>query len=213
MPALSTKQANAAKMPMDKLKHFMKMRESLSIEEKRKLLYGMKLYRKSMDKSNEISEDIMDHPERNVIAKTFDTKSDFDTYTNQRRGIEMTGKEQQSILGYTNTKPTQQNKFSVTYETTDNFGNNTTTVIKKLKDNDKFCWISFSKHESTEDKNPNIKEKTETNNANIPINQEKNSNNGEVIIDDPIRITKSITFTDDTGGSNILSDFLRKLNI
>lgn len=205
-----------AKMPMNKFKHFMKMRESLSIEGKRKLLYGMKLYKKSIVKFGNITEDVMDHPERNSIAKTFDTKADFDTYTNQRRGIEMTDKEQQSIIGYTNTTPTQQNKFTVKYETTDDFGNNTTTVIKKLKDGDKFCWISFSRHESTDDKNDNIKEDTSNKQISTPqrsTNQVKPPTNSEITVDDLIRITKSITFIDDVDGSNILSDFLRKLNI
>jgi hypothetical protein len=147
-------------------------------------------------------------PERNIIAKTFDTKADFDSYVNQRRGIEMTSKEQEALIteelpsqqsnssgnpemNNTNgeedftvndpiritksitfvddtegadiladlieklelqtSKPTQQDKFFVKYEITDNFGKNETTVIKKLKEGNQYCWTAFSKHESAED--------------------------------------------------------------
>lgn len=133
--------------------------------------------------------------ERNVVAKTFDTKADFDTYVNQHRGIEMTAKEQQAIVGYTHVKPTQQDKFFVKYENTDDFGTNDTTVIKKLKEGNQFCFTAFSKHEKAEEEN-----EPEGAGENLTVN-------------DQIRIIKSITFANDSEGSNILGDFLRKLDI
>lgn len=165
-------------------------------------------------------------PEPEAVAKTFDTKADFDSYVNQRRGIEMTPKEQQSFiteltqmptanptaqptatrpsqpsnqpsepddedvtvadnirvtksitftedtqganilsqliakLGLQKDRPTQRDKFFVKYESTDDFGNNDTTVIKKLKEGNMFCWTAFSKHESAEEEgNPEGEEK------------------------------------------------------
>ena len=158
-------------------------------------------------------------PERNVVAKTFDTQGDFDSYANQRRGIEMTPKEQQAViteqipkpstpstpsnqlqqpipnnnkditindpiritksitfsddtegadiladfiekLELQKSKPTQQDKFFIKYEITDNFGKNETTIIKKLKEGNQFCWTAFSKHESAEEEgNPENSDK------------------------------------------------------
>jgi hypothetical protein len=154
--------------------------------------------------------------ERNVVAKTFDTKSDFDSYVNQRRGIEMTPQEQQSILNYKEAKPTQQDKFFVKYETTDDFGNNTTTVIKKLKEGNQFCWTAFAKHETAEEegKPEGSEEGGLKEQAPAPTNQpQEQPQEDEITVDDPIRITKSITFVDETEGAKILSDFLRKLEI
>ena len=168
-----------------------------------------------------------DHqPSAKVIAKTFDTQADYDSYVNQRRGIEMTPKELQSVsvmaeatipqsaqqplptpkpaapqapprpqspapqqnpqpeedttsddkirvqksntfvddtqgadilanflseLELSQEKPTHGDKFFLRYELTDDFGNNTTTVIKKLKEGNQFCWTAFSKYESAEE--------------------------------------------------------------
>lgn len=156
-------------------------------------------------------------PERNAIAKTFDTKGDFDSYVNQRRGIEMTKKERDALmiseqapapamaakpatpsnqpapaapqepegeedvtvddtiritksitfidetdganilsdliekLELHKAQPTYQDKFLIKYEVTDDFGDNDTTVIKKLKEGNQFCWTAFSKHETAEE--------------------------------------------------------------
>jgi hypothetical protein len=132
-----------------------------------------------------------------VIAKTFDTNADFDSYINQRRGIEITSKEVQSIVSELTTpsqnsedepevtvddtiritktitfveeneganiladlliklelqdqKPIETVRYYIKYETTDEFGNNNTTVIKKLKEGNQFCWTAFSKYERAE---------------------------------------------------------------
>lgn len=166
--------------------------------------------------------------ERNVIAKTFDTKADFDSYTNQRRGIEMTPKEQQAVLTYKDATPTQKDRFFIKYETTDDFGNNATTIIKKLKEgNNQFCWTAFSKHETAEEEGkpegteePSLNEQEPPQNNSQPQQNNNNQNlpptkpeDDEVVVDDPIRITKTITFVNDTEGSNILADFLRKLEL
>ena len=258
MPATSNKQANTAKlagavksghfpaskagpsvksmakMPMSKLKHFMKMKEHMTLEQKKKLLIGLHKLKEMCGYGNNgnvggetdiVNSDNLDiseneftsgdsQPASKVIAKTFDTKADFDSYVNQRRGIEMTPKEMQAVsvmaeammppqqpqrpqpkqtpqskppvenpdetaddkirvqksntfmdetqgadvlsnflaeLELNQEKPTHGDKFFLRYELTDDFGNNTTTIIKKLKEGNQFCWVAFSKYESPEE--------------------------------------------------------------
>ena len=235
---------------LKKLKHFLKMKECMSLEQKKKLLEVLKSLREEYtgnvggetdiaNPDNLVGEDAMlNQTERNVVAKTFDTKADFDSYVNQRRGIEMTPKEQQAIIGHKQAKPTQQDKFFVKYETTDNFGNNDTTIIKKLKDGEQFCWTAFSKHETAEEEGqpegtpgtgvgeeetseePVMKEAAPAPAAPptqpaaaTPSNVPSEPEDTEITIDDPIRITKTITFVDDTEGANVLADLLRKLDL
>lgn len=161
-------------------------------------------------------------PERNVVAKTFDTQADFDSYTNQRRGIEMTAKEVQAIQNYQEARPTELDKFHVKYEATDDFGNNDTTVIKKLKEGNQFVWTAFSKHETAEEEGkPEGAEDTVEEPAlqeqapgqHMPSEPEDSGGDEEVTVNDPIRITKSITFMDETQGADLLADFLAKLEI
>ena len=208
------------------IQRFIKAKECLNEEGKKKLLRALRLYKELQDP---VTEDAMDRPERNVVAKTFDTKADFDSYVNQRRGIEMTSKEQQAILNYREAKPTQRDRFFVKFETTDDFGNNDTTVIKKLKEGNQFCWTAFSKHETAEeegkpegsDEEPSLDEAapmapaqaTPTTPSNVPQPPPEPAEDEEMTVDDPIRITKTITFTDDTEGSNVLADFLQKLDL
>ncbi len=236
------------------IKRFIKAKECLTESGKRKLLHALHLY-KELQEPMWISEDgMMDRPERNVIAKTFDTKADFDSYVNQRRGIQMTPKEQQSILSYTETKPTQRDHFFVKFETTDDFGNNETTIIKKLREGNQFCWTAFTKHESAEEEGggesegpedkeddkgkddtdledklglkelapaaPNAQptqqpqpQPQQTPQPQPTPQQTAPAEDDEMTVDDPIRITKTITFVDDNEGSCILSDFLQKLDI
>jgi len=286
MPATSTKQANTAKlagavksgkfpaskagpsvkamakMPMNKLRHFMKLKENMSEEQKRRLLVGLRKLKEGyastttggefgvdttdiVNPDNLVSEDEYTsqlRPEPKVVAKTFDTQSDFDSYVNQRRGIEMTPKEIQAVsvmaeqtmpsstpvqpqqqqpiqqqppqqnqppqksappkdekddqetdmtsddkirvqksqtfvdetqgadmlanflaeIDLAKEKPISGDKFHMRYEMTDDFGNNTTTVIKKLKEGNQFCWTAFSKYESPEEEgNPKEKDDEE----------------------------------------------------
>ena len=223
------------------IKRLKLLKESMSEEQKKKLLVGLRRYKEEYTGNVGGETDIANadnlqtneneftsgesKPEPKAVAKTFDTKADFDSYVNQRRGIEMTPKEQQSFvtelaqtpmaqptaakpsqpsqpsnqpskpddedvtvadnirvtksitftddtqgaqilsqliaqLGLQNDQPTQRDKFFVKYESTDDFGNNDTTVIKKLREGNMFCWTAFSKHESAEEEgNPGGEEK------------------------------------------------------
>lgn len=196
------------------IKNIKKLKESMSKEQKKRLLLALKNIREEYTGNIGGETDIQnadclvseEDQETNIIAKTFDTKADFDSYVNQFRGIQMTPKEQQSIIGYKNSKPVAQDKFFVKYETSDNFGNNNTTVIKKLREGSQFCWTALSKNEPA-DSNP---EKSLNKGEIESDNQSKNSG---VTVLDTIRITKTITFVDDIDGANILGDFLRKLEV
>jgi hypothetical protein len=226
------------------------LKPRLSDEQKKKLLVGLRKL-KEQDGNIGGTTDIVNadnlqvaeneftsgdtQPSPKVIAKTFDTKADFDSYVNQRRGIEMTPKEMQvlsvikeaalssmsqrpvqpspkfsqkpsprptpqqkpqpaeqeentaddtirvqksntfmddtqgadilsnflSTLELADEKPTHGDKFFIRYEITDGFGNNTTTVIKKLKEGNQFCWTAFSKYESAEEEGNPKKEEDE----------------------------------------------------
>lgn len=236
-----------------------KLRElkgKMTDEQKRRLLVGLRKFKECGGTGNVGGEtDIVNpdsmvaedeftaatKPEPKVVAKTFDTDADFDSYIQQRRGIEMTPKEQQAILNWRDAKPTQRDKFMVKYETTDEFGQNDTTVIKKLRDPDsgQFCWTAFSKHESAEDEGkpedekggeemggeeekglPGLKELAATpstpsqpSGAPPEHTPSEPDDDDEVTVGDKIRISKSITFADETQGADILANFIQALDI
>ena len=93
------------------------MRDRLSVKQKQRLLVGLRKLKEgyagmgdsgmgidNTDIANadnlQVNEDEFTsnlRPEPKVIAKTFDTEADFDSYVNQRRGIEMTSKEMQAV--------------------------------------------------------------------------------------------------------------------
>lgn len=232
MPAQSDKQANAAKlagavkkgsfpkskagpavkamakMPMSKLKHFMKkeMRDAMSEEQKRRLLVGLRKLKEgyagggntdTTNADNLVAEMDTD-TERHVVAKQFTTKDDFDSYVNRHRGIQMTPKEQQAIMGLASAKPNQQDNFFVKYENTDSFGTNQTVVIKKLKDGNQMCWTAFANYSKPgDDDEP----------------EGEQSAGGGQTVNDEIHITKTINFANDDESSNILGDFLRELEL
>lgn len=195
------------------VKNIRALKDKMTQEQKRRLLIGLRKLKEEYtgnvggetDITNsdnlQVNEDEFTTrigPETNVIAKTFDTKADFDSYVNQRRGIEITSKEVQSIvseqevppqesgnenevtvddtiritktitfidenesaniladllikLELQDQKPTETTKYYIKYETTDEFGNNNSTVIKKLKEGNQFCWTAFSKYERAEE--------------------------------------------------------------
>lgn len=48
-------------------------------------------------------------------------------------------------------KPTQQDKFFTKYESADEYGENTTTIIKKQKEGNQFCWTAYSTIENADE--------------------------------------------------------------
>src|ERR1035441_2057020 len=221
------------------IKRMRSLKERMSEEQKRKLLVGLRKFKEEYTGNVGGETDIANadnlqtneneftsgdaRPQSNVVAKTFDTNADFDSYVNQRRGIEMTPKERQVMitelsanpptqatsptqtipshaptskssqnndamedddtgaivddklriqkstpfidetqgadilsnflaeLGLSNERPTSGDKFFMNYESTDDFGTNSKTTIKKLKEGGQFCWTAFSTYESAEE--------------------------------------------------------------
>lgn len=220
------------KLTPDKIRNIIKLKESMTEAQKLRLLTSLKHLKEEFtgnvggetdiaNADNLVSEDVPDSPTQNVVAKTFDTKSDFDSYVNQHRGIQMTSKEVQAVVGFRNAKPTQQDRFFVKYESTDDFGSNNTTVVKKLKEGNQFCWTAFSKNEQANDEGqPEGAEQAPEQPNQKPIQKpaekpvaEQEESQDELTVNDPIRITKSITFVNDVEGARILGDFLRKLDL
>ena len=187
------------------------LKDKMSEKQKRRLLIGLRKLKEGMLGANNTDVTNSDNllvnedeftakipKERKSIAKIFDTKADYDSYVNQRRGLEITSKEFESFTNYSGATSVQSDKYFVKYENTDQFGNNETTIIKKLKEDGKFCWTAFTKTD------PATVEEPET----------PNEDGGpEVIVDDTIRISKTITFIDEIDGANILADFLIELDL
>jgi len=244
------------------IKKIRELKDSMTSEQKRRLLIGLRKLKEEYTGNVGGETDIMNadnlqtneneftggetKPEPKVIAKTFDTTADFLSYVQQRRGIEMTSKEQQTIISFKGATPTQRDRFMVKYESTDPFGVNDTTIIKKLRDpnSEQFCWTAFSTHQSAEDEGkpgekdegsgkedkneelPGLKEQTPApaspNQPAKPANppqhtpsepEEDDDTNQGITVEDNIRVSKSITFTDEMQGADILSKFLQALDL
>jgi hypothetical protein len=133
-----------------------------------------------------------DQVQINPIAKKFNQPGNFDTYIIRFVGLPFFPKEIEAISNFKSTTPIKLDKNNIKYETTDQFGNNTTTVIKKLKelDGQSFTYIAFQKNYSTE-----------------------NTDDLTVQKADNIFVIKSVSFKDDIKGGEILNNFLRKLNL
>lgn len=126
----------------------------------------------------------------NPIAKTFKQQGNFEQYIAKFSGLEIKPKEMESITNYTNAKPTKMDKFSVRYEGTDEFSNNTITVIKKLREGNDLVFTVF---QTTSQQSPEGGEATPTEN--------------EIIVN------RSRAFRDEIEGGRILADMLQKLEI
>lgn len=139
---------------------------------------------------DEEGEDTTMNVDVNPIAKTFQQQGNFDQYVDRFSGLEIKPKEMESITNYTNAKPTKVDRFLVRYEGTDEFNNNTITVIKKLREGNDLVFTVF---QSSSQQTPEGGEQPETEN--------------EIIVN------KSRAFKDDIEGGRILADLLQKLEI
>lgn len=133
--------------------------------------------------------------EQNPIAKTFKQSGKFEEYIGKFSGLELKPKEIESITNYTNAKPTKMDKFLVRYESTDDFNNNSITVIKKLREGNDLVFTTFQS--STQ---------SDQSGGETPEKDEKSG-------DDGIIVSKSRSFRTDIEGGKLLSDILQKLEI
>jgi hypothetical protein len=194
------------------LKTIIKSRSCLTTEHKKKLVKILKEHKNLFE--NDDCFDGSENMESNVIAKKFNTSADFEGYVSQHRGLEILPKEQQTVINHRTIKPSEFTKFSIKYESTDEFGNNTTTIIKKLKENGKCCWTAFQKNQAQNNQVEPIQEADEEQ-PTPEENQPEATNDTQAVPQDDknIEITKSIPFMDEIKGSEILSEFLIKLDL
>ena len=203
-------------MNLSNLKKLIISKKSLTLEHKKKVIQILKEYRKTY--KSLICED--ENSNINIISKKFNTNADFDSYVAQHRGLQILPKEKQTVINYKNATPIEFTDFYIKYESTDDFSNNNTTVVKKLKEGNQYCWTAFSKNQASDN---NIKEADEPS-SQPPVNtdgEEKSQDNGQEQPEQPepeepentIQIIKSIPFVDEMTGSKILSEFLIKLDI
>jgi hypothetical protein len=127
----------------------------------------------------------------NPVAKTFKQQGNFEQYIQKFSGLEIKPKEMESITNYTNAKPTKVDKFSVRYENTDEFSNNTVTVIKKLREGNDLVFTVFQ------------------------VTSQQAPEGGEEAspTENEIMVNKSRSFRDEVEGGRILADMLQKLEI
>jgi len=200
----------------EKLKSLIKSKRFLTSEHKKKLLKILKEYKDLTENDNYVG--TRDNMESNVISKKFTTNADFESYVSQHRGLEILPKEQQAISNYKNIKPSEFTKFFIKYESTDEFSNNTTTIIKKLKEGGKCCWTAFQKIQSLSNspEEAPIQEADEMPPQNNPPEQNQQTQPQEQPQsqdDKRIEVIKSIPFADELQGSEIISEFLIKLDL
>lgn len=130
--------------------------------------------------------------EENPIAKTFKQQGNFEEYVGKFSGLELKPKEMESITNYSNAKPTKIDKFLIRYESSDEFNNNTITVIKKLREGTDLVFTVFQ---------------SSTQQGGDEPQGEKSTGENEIIV------TKSRSFVNDIEGGKILGDLLQKLDV
>lgn len=257
VPSKNAKAAaqNMTKMPFDTIKNFIKMKESLSLENKKKLLYGLKLLKKKVQQEwttgnvggetdignpdNALVNEETPNTERNVVAKTFPEKGGVITKSNQDRGVQFAPKEIETINNFKKViTPTANDPWVIRYETTDGFGDNKTTVIKKHQQGNQFCFTAYTKHDKgypEPKEEPKMPQKPPAAKGPLPQQKGKSPTGGlskmpqqptrtsmpvtgtpkkmmeSDMPNDQIIVTKTIPFTDEIEGADILADFLRTL--
>jgi len=177
----------------------------------------------------------LEEEETNPVAKKFTVQQPFERYVKRFIGQPFSPKEFEALDSYTEQKPTKIERTEIRYETTDDFQNSTTTIIKKMKDGVEFSYNAFSKHTKVEPPEEEPTPGGETaaggpeptgsepgGSADLPPLEEADTTppNKPVVTptpteneNDDVTITKSILFKDDIKGAAILAEFLKKLDL
>jgi hypothetical protein len=166
---------------------------------------GVDTKRKLVGKLKELQIASEETPSPIANVKTFN--GDFDSTCKMYRGFELTPKENQAIKNFTDVQPTIHDKFQVQYSKSDDYGNTSTVVVKKLKEpQGHFVYLAIMKiragedvpeEPATEEEPPNSQEKPAT-----PTPSLKEESGEE------IKLIKSVPINDQEG-SEILTNFLR----
>lgn len=157
--------------------------------------------------------------ETNPVAKTFNVKDDFEKYAKRYVGQPFSPKELEALDTFQEVKPTKIERIEIRYETTDEFQNTTSTILKKMKDSGQFCFTAFTKHtkvEPEEEPEPDQPESLEPTDANAPPEMPMKEQQDPAPMDEPkddIIVTKSTLFNDEIKGAAVLAEFLKKLDL
>lgn len=173
---------------------------------------------KSLIEHNAITEEDEAAPE--VVASSKTLHGDFDQTLKMYRGFELTPKENQAIQNFDGAEPAVHDKFKVQYSKSDDFTNNSTIVIKKLRQPDgKYVYTALVKvrgggdePEPTAEPPAGSAPPQEPAQAGAqaqpqPPQQQVREQGGS---GDEIKIIKSIPI-DDSEGSEILTNFIQSV--
>jgi hypothetical protein len=171
----------------------------------------------------------------NPVTKEFHIKDDFQSYIKKYLGQPLSPKEMEAVNTLKEVKPTKVERTELWYETSDDFKNSTTTVIKKMKDGSQFSFNAFQKYTSAQPEEPEQPEQPMMGGPEsvpgqpaipgtpTPENPEQPTNQPETEPTEPeqpetpekddIIVTKSVLFNDEIKGGAILSEFLKKLDL
>lgn len=92
----------------------------------------------------------LDEGDNDVIVKEFNVEGKFEEYVERFMGQNLKEKEMEAVNTFQEVKPTKIQRNQIRYETTDEFKNSTTTVIKKLKEGGQFVFVAFTKYSKAE---------------------------------------------------------------
>ncbi len=165
---------------------------------------------KALKGNNKLQED--DQQSSNVIASTKTSHGDFKSTLKMYRGFEFTPKENQAIQNFS-VKPVAHDRFKVQYSKSDDFTNNSTIVVKKLREpTGQFVYVALIKVRGGEDKPEELPaeqpserppQEPATQAGQLPLKEIETN-----VAGDEIKIIKSIPI-DDQEGSEILTNFLQ----
>jgi hypothetical protein len=164
----------------------------------------------------------LEEQETNPVAKTFTIKDDFERYAKRYVGQPFSPKELEALDTFQETKPTKIDRIEIRYETTDEFQNTTSTILKKMKDSGQFCFTAFTKHtkieseEEPETSDEPTGEPVMGGNEPAPGSLSMKEQQDPAPMDEPkddIIVTKSTLFNDDIKGAAVLAEFLKKLDL
>ena len=167
----------------------------------------------------------LNEQETNPVAKTFNVKDDFERYAKRYVGQPFLPKELEALDTFQETKPTKIDRIEIRYETTDEFQNTTSTILKKMKDSGQFCFTAFTKHtkvEPQEEPEPEVSGEptggpemggNESPSLSGPPMKEQQDPTSINEPKDDIIVTKSALFHDEIKGASILAEFLKKLDL
>lgn len=92
----------------------------------------------------------LEEGETDVVVKEFNVEGKFEEYVKRYLGQKLSEKEMEAVNTFQDVKPTKIDSTRIRYETTDEFKNNTTTIVKKLREGSDFVYVAFTKYGKVE---------------------------------------------------------------